>query len=258
MEEEEEPSLPEVIKRVFLAGVQPFDYMVNVSSSPDVLGPIVCLILLSLLNIAYYWNFYTHVYVSFTLAGTRPINVNITDNSIIAYLNGTRADFSDAQKLPEDVFSYTYSDSIILSITHWMAAALSLYVSSKLIGGRIRNLLALAGYSLSARIYEYFTKFLITLYLVDGRKIYLQVPRNANVRAIQVLLDTAISKAGNIATLMKAHGAFFGIWMIVVMAAVLGVDERISMRRAVVGAVIAYILTTLMFSIVTRLLLIAG
>ncbi len=254
-EYKEEVSIYESIKRVFLTGLFPFEYFEDISLSPDLIGPFLCILLLSLINFLYMYVFSYNVHIGYLKQSSvsLPI-VNITDQKILIYpSNSTLYSNTTLVKIKDILFSRIYSDTIVLSLAVWLSTFIGMYLSSKVLGGETKSFGYISGYVLSAKIYEYLTRTVILYFLIKPFNIEVYVPAGSDIKIIVSYIVAGINKIGEVMILLKGHQVFFIIWNIIVVIAALNIGGKLSLKKAIIGGITSYIITGGLYLFITRI-----
>jgi len=253
-EYKEEVSIYDSIKRVILTGLLPFEYLEDIVIAPDILGPFICILLLSLTNFFYIYMFSYNAVIGYAKnKGFAFPAINISDNTILVYPSNITISSEVLFLKDKNVFlTRIYSDTIMLSLAIWLATFIGMYLSSKVLGGETKSFTYISGYVLSSKIYEYLTRAIITYILLRSYSIKIIVPYGSNVKMIVSYIVAGINKIGEIMLLLKGHQVFFIIWNTIVIIAALNVGGRLSMKRAVIGGIIAYIIAGGLYLLFSR------
>lgn len=242
----EEVGVAESLKRALLAGLNPFKTFTEVVQRPDVIGPILCMLLvanalflenltaLSKLSLVYVKG--DQVQPSVEVAGKtyRVIAVNAT------------SPFRKIGELNEEHYGRVFLMALGYGLIAWIAATLGVFLGLKLLGKSLGALSAvLAGYTLSAKVYEALTKVAIyALFLIDVDKVEIvMAPGGQKISTVLTLLSLAHRQIPQLLPALRAHAVFFAIWGLVVMSAALQEGASVSLGKAILGALASYIVS---------------
>lgn len=251
----EEAGSGEVVKRIFLAGVDPFRVFADISRRPDSVGALACMVLLSIAHFLGNSLIASKV-VLYTAKGEaiRPEVLVVGDARRIVAANATS--FRRMGPLSEEHYAALNMLSLGYALVMWIAWAVGLWASTKLVGGSTGPVVVLSGYILSAKIYENLAKAIIlAAYLGSLSRIELFLAQNAQrVSAIMNLAALALSDISALQTALLAHTAFFAVWNLVVSTAAVYQGGLTTLKRSIVGGFTAYILASFIQSVAYSLI----
>jgi hypothetical protein len=251
----EEVGPGEVVKRILLAGIDPFRVFAEISRRPDGVGAFACMLMLAIAHFLGNSTLVSKV-VLYTAKGeaVKPEVLSIGDVRRVVAVNATS--FRRMGPLNEENYAALNMLSLGYALVTWIAWALALWLSVKLVGGSTGPVVVLSGYMLSSKIYENLTKAVIlAVYLRGLSRIELFLAQSAQrVSAIMSLVSLAIAEVSGLQTALLAHMAFFAVWNLVVSTAAVYQGGLVPLKRSIVGGVIAYILASFIQSVAYTLI----
>ncbi len=252
----ERPTLLDSIKRVLLCSLLPFDYMAEISISPDSLGPILSLVLASITE---FFSFFIILQqMNLGLAkGKMPYpaplpNLFINKTAILVIPKGINITVVRYVEPSDRLIEAFYAQALISTLIVWLAYSIMIYLFSKLfgiIGGGPSPILG--GYMLSLKLYESLTKSIIYYSIISNREILVILPRETHIFILQGYLTTMLLQIGGI--VLRAHMVFFTIWSIVLFVATFYSGRGLSIKKSLLVGVLSYILASMFSSMLTRL-----
>ncbi|HDD64034.1 MAG TPA: hypothetical protein ENF53_02560 [Thermoprotei archaeon] len=251
----EEIGILSSLKRVVLSGILPFEYMEDISISPDPVGPFFCVFLLSLVNFFCIYAFLGRTTVAYVKVSPVAPVLNMSGKNILVYPNveSIPSNFIPL-RITEGVLFRIYSNMVFLSLGLWISTLIGVYITTRLLGGYTKSIPVLSGYAISARIYEYLTRAILLYYLLAPFKIKILVPSRDNINTIISYIMVGFVKISERLPLLKGHFVFFIIWNIIVMIAVLNAGTRLSIKKSIIGGIMACIIAGGIHLIFSRLL----
>jgi len=149
-------------------------------------------------------------------------------------------------ELEDEYYLRLHILSLGYSLITWTATSVGIWIALRAVGGSTHLTVVLGGYALSVKLYEIASKAVITAYFLSPYKaielVLAQPIRNVSV--ILSLSSAALSAVPGLSTALEAHMAFFTIWSAVVLMAAIQEGGFVSARRALVGAVICYLISS--------------
>jgi len=246
----EEVGPGEVVKRLLLAGIDPFRVFAEISRRPDSVGAFACMLMLAVAHFLGNSTLVSKV-VLYTAKGeaVKPEVLSIGDVRRVVAVNATS--FRRVGPLNEEHYAALNMLSLGYALVTWIAWALALWLSVKLVGGSTGPVVVLSGYTLSAKIYENLTKAVIlAVYLRGLSRIELFLAQSAQrVSAVMSLVSLAIAEVSGLQTALLAHMAFFAVWNLVVSTAAVYQGGLSALKRSILGGFTAYILASFIQSI---------
>lgn len=247
----------EMFKRVVLAGISPFSTFAEIALRPDISGPFACMILLAFMHLFGDSVIASKVMLA-TARGEQLTSPHITSSRGVLRVLAVNAT-SHVRRLGEledEHYLRLHILSLGHSITAWIAASLGMWLAFKVVGGSTRLTVVLGGYALSAKLYETAARALITAYFLSSyEEIELVLPRAThNVSVILSLSSAALSVVPGLSTALEAHMAFFTVWNIIVLMAAIQEGGFVPARKALVGAIISYPISSTLQLLLYRLL----
>ena len=245
---EKEVGFSEAVRRVLLAAISPFSTFSDIALRPDSLGPLLCLLLLTLVYSAY--NHVLIARVELSVASGSPLippKVVVTESVVrITAVNATGR-VRDLGPLSEEYYAEAQMLSLGYGITAWLGLTVAIWLSLKVLGGSTRLFTVLAGYTLSVKLYEYFTRLILVLTLTSWiKRVELLIWRGASITLILSQVSQALAQTSGLRTVMRAHMVFFTVWGVIVVMAAAQEGGFLSTRRAVVAGIIGYLLASLL------------
>lgn len=235
----------EVLKRVFGAGLDPFSTFGRIAARPDGFGPLMCMLLLvfafSLQNAVPL----SKVYLYSARGSSIVPQIELLDGAIrVTAVNAT----SGLRRIgppAEEYFAALNMLSLSFGMAAWLCWTLGVWIALRIVEGPPASSILLSGYVLSAKFYEYLTKALLQAwYLRDLACIEIVLtPDTLNLRNLLSLSSLALTALRELQQALLAHSAFFTIWSVVVTSAAISRGYA-PMRRALIGGVVAFLISS--------------
>lgn len=246
------------MRRVFGAGLDPFSTFARIVARPDGFGPLFCMLLLvfafSLQNATLLAKIFIYSARGSPIA---PHVEQFNDFLRVVAVNATSS-LRRVGPLSEEHFAALNVFSLGFSIAAWLCWALGIWVALKIVEGPSISSTLLSGYVLSVKFYEYLTKALLQVwYLKDLTRIEIILPPDSlNLHHLLGLTSLALANIRALQTALLAHTVFFTIWSVVVTSAAVSRGYA-PLRKAIVGGVVAYMISSAAQSIAHYALLMA-
>lgn len=246
----------DVVKRALLAGVSPFNTFAEIVRKPDTFGPLICMILLTIAHILGNSLILAKIFI-YNAKGQviSPPNI-IESNGNLRVIAVSASAFRKVGPPTDEHYAVLNVLALGFSILAWISWSVSLWISLKLIGGSTGMLGLVSGYVLSAKFYEITSKtFLISLFLRNINKIELFISQDLQkVTNLLNLASIALSRSGIVQKVLMAHTTFFVVWSIVVSVAAISQSGFVTAKKAVVGGIIGYLISSFLQSMAFSLL----
>ncbi len=242
----EEVGVAEGLKRALLAGLNPFKIFTEIVQRPDITGPILCMLLVA--NALFLENLTALSKLSLVYVKGDQVqpSVEVIGRTYRVIAVNASSPFRKIGELDEEHYGRVFLMTLGYGLIAWIAATLGVFLGLKLLGKSLGALSAvLAGYTLSAKIYEAITKVIIyTLFLIDVDKVEIvMLPGSQRISTVLTLLSLAYRQIPQLSTALQAHAVFFAIWGLVVMSAALQEGASVSLGKAILGALASYIVS---------------
>lgn len=254
----QEVSIGETLKRVFLAGVDPFTVFARISSRPDGYGPLICMFMLVFAYAVSSMVPLPRVFVYSSRANSSGIRVSVSDGTIrVAEVNATSG-FRRVGPLSEEHYAAIYMLALGFGVGAWLSWTLGVWIGSKIVEGPPVPSSLLSGYILSYKFYEYVARSVaLTWYLRGVSLIEIVVVQDTlRVSKILAFVSAALSSIGGLQMTLNALMVFFTIWGIVVATGAISRGYA-PLRKAIAGGVVAFLIHSLAQSLIQYLLLIS-
>jgi len=243
----EEVGVEEMLKRILLVGISPFSAFAEIALKPDIAGPFACMILLAFMHL-----FGNSVIASKVMLATAkgghlsPPRVTSSGGVLRVVAVNATGHIRRLGELEDEYYLRLHILSLGYSLITWTATSVGIWIALRAVGGSTHLTVVLGGYALSVKLYEIASKAVITAYFLSPYKaielVLAQPIRNVSV--ILSLSSAALSAVPGLSTALEAHMAFFTIWSAVVLMAAIQEGGFVSARRALVGAVICYLISS--------------
>lgn len=235
----------EVLRRVFGAGLDPFNTFSRIAARPDGFGPLMCMLLL-----VFAFSVQNAVPLSkvflYTARGSliTPQIEQLDDVLRVTAVNAT----SGLRRigLPgEEHFAALNVLSLGFGLAAWLCWTLGIWVALRIVEGPPSSSTLLSGYVLSAKFYEYLTKALLQAwYLRDLTRIEIVLAQDAlNLRNLLSLTSLALTALRELQQALLAHSVFFTVWSVVVTSAAVSRGYA-PMRKALIGGLAAFLISS--------------
>lgn len=245
----------EVLKRVVIAGLNPFNSFAKISKRPDSVGPFLCLFLLAFASFAGNALLLSKTFILSARGTPIPPRVEWEDSALkVVFVNATS--FRRLGFPAEEHYSVLNAVALGYSFLTWIAAAVGLRLALKVSGGYTGLTIVLSGYSLSARIYENLARAVtIALYLSGVPRINMYVPADLKVGALLYLATIAAGKVEGFTLALRAQEAFFAVWNIVVYVAAASQGGALPMKKSALGGILGYFISSVIILAVYPLMI---
>ncbi|MEM1508820.1 MAG: hypothetical protein QXY49_01830 [Thermofilaceae archaeon] len=256
----EEVGIRESLRRVLLAGLNPFRIFMEISQRSDVTGPILCMLLV--VNIVFFENLTPLSRLSLVYVKGDQVqpSVEITGRTYRVIAVNASSSFKKIGELSEESYGRVFLMAFGYGLIAWISATLGVLLGLKLLGKSLGvSSAVLAGYTLSTKFYEALTKTIIyTLFFINIDKIeIIIVPGSQNISVILTLVSLAMRQIPQLFTVLQAHSVFFTIWGLVVMSAALQGGGSVSLGKAILGALISYTISGILQSVLFSLFMVS-
>lgn len=245
----------DVFKRALLAGVSPFNTFAEIVRKPDTFGPLLCMVLLTVAHIIGNSLILAKIFIYNAKGQIITPNIVESDNNLrVIAVNATA--FRKVGPPTDEHYAVLNVLAIGFSILTWISWSVSLWISLKLIGGSTEMLGLVSGYILSAKFYETITKTtLISLFLRNINKIELFISQDLQkVTNLLNLASIALSQSDVVQKVLMAHTAFFVVWSIIVSVAAIGQAGFVTTKKAIIGGIVGYLISSFLQSMTFSLL----
>jgi len=247
----------EVLRRVFMAGLDPFATFARIARRPDALGPLMCSMLLVFACVTENMVPLAKVQIYLARGESIPPRVEVEGSVVrVVAVNATSA-VRKAGPVGEEQLALLYAYSLGVSVITWLCWAAGIWLALNVFGASPRPPSALlSGYALSAEFYRRVSRAVLLAWLLrDLSALEVVVPANSTkLSSLLNLVSLAVGSLSELRAPLMAHWVFFSIWSAVVVVAALA-QGTTSMRRAIAGGAIALIVASLMQSLAQYLLL---
>lgn len=241
---------------MLLAAVDVFRVFADIARRPDGIGPFVCMMLLTF---AYLLSNAVVLAKVVIYAGkgevVQPPAVSLAGGACrVIAVNATS--YRRLGPLGEEHYAALNVLALGYALLSWVTWAFGLWLGLKLVGGPTGQVVVLAGYILSVKVYEHLTRAaILAAYLSGLQRIELFVaPSAQKISSLLNLAAVAFVSAGGLPTALNAHAAFFAVWSIVVSVAAVHQGGFVTPKRSVAGGIAAYLFASLGFTIAYSLL----
>lgn len=253
-----EVSMEETLKRVFLAGLDPFTVFARISSSPDGYGPLMCMILLVFAYAASSMAPFPKVFVYAARANSTGLRISVADGTIRVTEVNVTTGFRRIGPLGEEYYAAIYTLALGFGVGAWLSWALGVWIGLKIVEGPPVPSALLSGYIISYKFYEYIARAVVlTWYLKEISLIEIVVVKDTlKVGKLLTFISAALSSISGLQTALNALTIFFTIWGIVVATGAVSRGYA-PLRKAVAGGLVAFFISSLAQSLVQYLLLIS-
>lgn len=246
----------EVLKRVFISGLDPFSAFARIAARPDGFGPIVCMLLLIFAYTLENAVPLSKVYLYTAKGDLRSPSIESLDGILRVVAVNATSGLRRIGALSEEHFAALNMLSLGFGITLWLCWALGMWAALKIAEGPPVSAVLLAGYILTAEFYKHASRAILLAWYLRGviRIEVLVAPGQVELSSLLGLVSLAFAGVGGLQTALLAHTVFFTIWSIVVATAA-SARGAAPMRRSIVGGLIAFLISSAAQSIVQYLLL---
>ncbi|MEM0042996.1 MAG: hypothetical protein QXZ31_08745 [Thermofilaceae archaeon] len=246
----------EVLRRVFGAGLDPFSTFGRIVARPDGFGPLLCMLLLVFAFSLQNATLLSKVFIYAARGNPVTPFVEQFDNTIRITAVNVTSSLRRVGPPSEEHFAALNVLSLGFGIASWFCWSLGVWVALKIVEGPPASSTLLSGYILSVKFYEYLTKAIIQAwYLKDLSRIEIILQLDAlTLNRILSMASLGLASMRELQTALLAHTAFFTVWSIVVTSAAVSRGYT-PLRKAVVGGITAFLISSAAQAIAYNLLL---
>lgn len=257
--------LKEALKRIIMVVISPFSTYDDIGVSPEILGPLIIVLLQVLFAVLFKYLLYLHIGIvrlSFEKVTEPKINV-INDTLYVCYnANLTlppKATVSSSLNLFINYISWLILFSFLAVGIRWLIIGLVVYFLIILFRGETRGIASGTGYLLSVSLVQLIiTGLLQNYYPKNINSVVVVLPAKVNVLRDAILVNRALlewfARSVYLLKYLSLINWFMILWQGVLMVALFMGIAKLSGTKSIIAAIIAIIASSLILSPITRLL----
>ena len=257
--------LKEALKRIVMVIISPFSTYDDIGVSPEMLGPLILVLLQVLFAVLFKYLLYLHIGIvrlNFEKVTEPKINV-INDTLYVCYNTNLtlppKATVSSSLNLFINYISWLILFSFLAVGIRWLIIGLVVYFLIILFKGETRGIASGTGYLLSVSLVQLIiTGLLQNYYPKNINSVIVVLPAKANVLRDAILVNRALlewfARSVYLLKYLSLINWFMMLWQGVLMVALFMGIAKLSGTKSIIAAIIAIIASSLILSPITGLL----